>query len=404
MRVALVGFCLLLSASAFGQLAIQGGTIHPVDGKVISNGTLLIEGKRIQYVGAFKKTPKGYKEIDARGKIVTPGLIDAANHLGLSEISLVRATVDGNEETEAVLPELRVLDALYLQSVAIVRARKQGITLAGVVPSGRNPFSGVGAVIRTYGLVTADAVIREEMGLHIRLGEPPKQLFDGKKAPSTRMGTVAMIRKAFAGALSHRAALKKPSREGPPPRRNLRQEALLKALDGKLKVWFHAHRASDIEAALRIAREFKLKPVIVRAAQSARMARLLNSAGVPVVIAPVMLTPFAMETQGATLATAGVLEKAGVRVAIGTLSTHDVRNLPFQVGFARAHGLSAQAALRAVTLTAAEILGVDKQLGSLSVGKDADIVVWNGDPFLVMSKPDKVIILGQVVEDKPEQP
>ena len=404
MKYTIIGFLILMTVPAQGQLAIQGGTIFPVDGPVIEKGTLLIEGSQIKYVGKSRKTPKGYREIDARGKVITPGLIDTANHLGLSEISMIKATVDGNEETEAVLPELRVLDALYLQSKAIMQARKQRITAAGVVPSGRNPFSGVGAVIRCHGLLTADAVIKQEMGLHVRLGEPPKQLFGGKKAPSTRMGTVAMIRKAFLGAQNHQDTVKNSAKKGKASARNLKQEALLKALDGKLKVWFHAHRASDIEAALRIAREFKLDIVIARGAQSPRVAALLATEKVPVVVAPVMLVPYTMETQGASMATAGALEKAGVQVAIGTMATHDARNLPFQAGFARAHGLSPQATLKSVTLDAARILGVDKQLGSITRGKDADIVIWHGDPFKVMSKPNKVIILGKVVEDNPEQP
>jgi imidazolonepropionase-like amidohydrolase len=394
--------CLSLPAAASAQLAIVGGTVHPVDAKPIVNGVVLVKGSVIQYVGPARAIPAGYRVLNARGGVVTPGLIDTINHLGLKEINAVDMTVDGGEETHPILPDVRVLDALYLQSMAIVRARKAGITLAGVAPHGRNPVAGVGAVIRTIGHTTELAVVRKEAGLHIRLGEAPKWAFGAKKkAPQTRMGTVALIRKAFYDTVAYRAQRK---RANEPPKRSLKFEALGKALDRKLTVWFHAHRVSDLEAAMRLVTEFKLKAVLVRGAQAGIIADVIARARLPVVVAPVTLSPRSMETQRARLDNAARLHRAGVPVAIGTFNTHNARNLPFQVGFARAHGLPDAMALSAVTLQAARILGVEKRFGSLTVGKQADVVVWDGIPFKVMTKPRYVVIGGKVVETNPTQP
>jgi imidazolonepropionase-like amidohydrolase len=415
-------FVLMLAASALSAraqnvIAITGGRLLTVTHGVIEDGTVLVENGKITAVGKDVRVPAGAQVIDARGKVVMPGLIDAGDRLGLVEIPGERITVDATEYTDPLQPDLRVVDALNPRSELLRVARAEGITNALSTPAEGNLIAGQSAVINLAGETAEQLVVKSPAALHINLGEASKQTYGAKdKPPGTRMGEMAMLRQAFLKAQHYREeqeayakrqAGKKTgggsessdeSKPAAPPARDLKMEALLQALEGKLPVVVNAHRISDIETALRLADEFKLKLILSSGTAAWRLADRLAARKIPVIVGPIQEVPERMESLDARLDNAALLDKAGVPIAFQTSADNDVRELPFAVEYAIGYGLPEDAALAAVTVNPARFFGLEDRLGSLDEGKQANLVVLDGMPFHTKTHVVAELINGKVVD------
>jgi imidazolonepropionase-like amidohydrolase len=421
-------FCVLLvtalslglGAAARAQtIAITGARLLTVTHGVIENGTVLVENGKITGIGGDVRVPAGARVIDARGKVVMPGMIDAGDQLGLVEIPAEQITNDSTEYTDPIHPELRVLDALNPQSENIRVARSAGVTNAVSTPAAGNLIAGQSAVIRLDGGTVSEMVVKSPVALAVNIGESSKETYRlRQKAPVTRMGEMAVLRQQFLGAQHYKAEQdayankqgeKKPegdagAKPGPaakpsaPPARELKMEALVDALDGRLPVVVRADRVSDIEMALRLADEFHLRLILADATSAWRLADTLAARKIPVIVGPILEEPNRMESVDVRLDNAARLYRAGVPIAIETQSDNQVRDLPFDVEYAIGNGLPDQAALEAVTINPARLFGFDDRLGSLEVGKDATLIVLDGPPFRIKTHVVTELIDGKVVD------
>lgn len=370
-------------------IAITGGRIVPIEGEPIENGTVLLaEGKIAAVGGTDLAVPPDAETIAASGKWVMPGFIDAHVHLGAYEEAGGWAGTDTNELTGPVQAHVRALDAINPADIGFRDAISGGVLNVNVNPGSGNPIGGQTAAIRCWGRDVDDMVLRTPSGLKSALGENPKRVYgERKETPATRLGTAAVIRSALVEAANYLAKLDDSSERSEATARDLKLEALGRVLKKEIPWRQHCHRADDIATALRLASEFGYKLVIDHGTEAHLLADKIAAAGVPVVIGPLMTSRSKSELRNRSLANPGRLAAAGVEISITT--DHPVVPIHFlihQATFAVKEGLDPVTALRAVTINPARVIGVDDRLGSLTPGKDADVVIWSGDPLDVMSR------------------
>jgi imidazolonepropionase-like amidohydrolase len=385
------------------SIAITGGHVVPIDGDPIDDGTvLLVDGKIAAVSGPGFKPPPGTDVVDAAGKWVLPGFIDAHAHLGVYEEGEGWAGTDSNELTGPVQAHVRVLDAINPADEGFRDAIAGGVLAVNVNPGSGNPIGGQTVAIRCWGRTVDDMVLREPAGLKSALGENPKRVYgDRKETPSTRLGTAAVIRSAFVEASNYLARQDSENhfseRNGPTPR-DLKLEALGRVLRREIPWRQHCHRADDIATAMRLAQEFGYELVIDHGTEAYLLADKIAAAGIPVVIGPLLTSRSKVELRNRSMANPGRLAAAGVTIAITT--DHPVVPVHFlihQATLAVKEGLDPVTALRAVTVNPARVIGVADRLGSLTVGKDADLVIWSGDPLDVMSRAEVAYIAGREI-------
>jgi imidazolonepropionase-like amidohydrolase len=384
------------------RLAIFAGRIHTVINGTITDGAVLVEKGKIRFVGPRAKLdlPEGTPVLSAA--VVTPGLIDAHAVVGLSGRLNIHADQDQDELSEPNQADLRVLDSFNPSEPFLQFVLEQGVTVVHATPGRANVLAGQSGIFRTAGRTVEEMKLRAPAGLLVNLGEVPKESY-AQRLPTTRMGTAGLIRTAFASAQNNarkRAAAKDDDKRPP---RNLKLEALELALQRKIPVIFSAHRADDIGTALRLAREFNLNAIIDLATEGYLMADALADAKVPIVVHPTMQRNGHMETYNSHLCNAAVLADRKLRVAIGTAFEGYVpktRVLRHEAALAMVNGLGYERALRAITLDAAAILGIDDRLGSIEAGKPADLVLYDGDPFEHRTHVTYTIIDGRIVHDR----
>ena len=369
--------------------AIQAEMLYTAGSeKVISGGRVLVENGRIKAVGHRAKVelPKGTPIFFV--KQATPGLIDPFTVAGLSGAWNIPADQDQDETSDPNQADLRVLDGFNPNEPLLEHLRANGVTVVHTTPGRVNPIAGRTGVFHLTGKTAEAAALNPNFAVLVNLGESAK----GGKNPSTRMGVAALVRKAFADAQA-------PGATG-------KALALKPFLDGKAPVIFAAHRADDVKTALRIADEFKLKPVIALGTEAWMMRDELAKRGVPVIVHPTMQRAAgSMETQHTLLANAAILRDAKVPVTIGTAFegyVPKIRNLRHEAAMAAVNGLGHDGALKAITIDAAKLLGIDKDYGSLEVGKVADLVLYDGDPFEHATHVTHTLINGKVVYDRAE--
>ena len=384
------------------RLAVYAGRLHTVGQGTINDGVVLIEDGRIRWVGPKAKFTLPADTPVLTAAVVTPGLIDAHTVVGLAGATNTHADQDQDEQTDPNQADLRVLDAFNPNEPLLEFVRSQGVTVLHAVPGRANVIAGQTGVFRTAGRTAEQMALRFPAGLLVNLGEVPKSAYKNK-APTTRMGTAALVRQALAQARDH--ARKRKAGGDRSPASNAKLEALGLALEGKLPVVFAAHRADDMQTALRLAREFKLKARLDLATEGYLMADVLKKAGVPVVVHPTMQRPGVMETYNSHLGNAAALAEKKIPLAIGTGFEGYVpktRVLRYEAAIAMVHGLGFEKALRSITLDAARILGIDDRFGSLEVGKAADLVLYDGDAFEHTTHVTHTLIGGRVVYDRGE--
>ena len=394
---ALGALCLLMTGVVDAQtVAIVGGRVLPVSGPPIDGGTVLIRDGRIAAVGRDVAVPEGAERIDATGKWVTPGIINPATQLGLVEVGQVRetrnATARGDEGT-AIHAAFTVWDGLNPLSVLFAPARNEGITTVAVLPTG-GLISGQGALVDIVDGGVADMIVRSPIAMIAQVGDPESANAASRGELILRLREVLEDARAFA---RRRADFERAqTREFAATRLDL--EALQPVLAGRVPLLVVADKASDIEAALRLARDYGLRLIIGSGAEAWMVADRLAAAKVPVMAGSMVNLPGSFATLGARQENAGLLRRAGVDVAlIGTGSDPDaynVRNIKQEAGNAVAYGMTWDDALRAITLTPAEMFGVADRYGSLQAGRVANVVVWSGDPFEFSTRVEHVFVRG----------
>ena len=380
------------------SLVITGAHVVPVQGDPF-DGTVLVCDARITSLGPSVTIPADAEVLDAGGRWLLPGLIDAHTHLGVHEEGEGWAGNDTNELTDPVTAAVRAIDAINPADIGFDDALAGGITTVNVNPGSGNVIGGLTVAVHTHGRVVDDMVLRSPSGLKSALGENPKRVYgDKKQAPSTRLGTAAVIRTAFVEARNYldRHDFAEPGK--PPPARDLTMEALGLVLRGTIPWRQHSHRADDIVTAVRIADEFGYRLVIDHGTEAHLVADLLASKGIPVLIGPLFTSRSKVELRSRSLSNPGRLAAAGVQISI--ITDHPVVPINFlvhQATLSIKEGLDRDTALRAITINPARVLGVDDRVGSIAVGKSADLVLWTGDPLDVLQRADAVFIGGREV-------
>jgi imidazolonepropionase-like amidohydrolase len=390
-----------------GSIAITGGFVVPVEGEPIEGGTVVItDGTITAVAGPGFTPPAGATRVDATGKWVLPGFIDAHTHLGAREEGEGWAGHDTNELTGPIQAHVRVLDAINPADEGFRDALAGGVLAAGITPGSGNPIGGQTVAVRCWGLTVDDMVLRSPAGMKSALGENPKRVLGERRVnPSSRLGTAAAIRSALVDAAAYLAReedqkLSDPSSErtGAPLTRDLKLEALARVLRREIPWRQHCHRADDIATALRLAAEFGYDLVLDHCTEGYLLVDKIAAAGVPVVTGPLITARSKVELRNRTLANPGVLAAAGITVAIATdHPVVPVHLLILQAALAVREGMDRDAALRAVTINPAKIMRVSDRIGSLVPGKDADLVIWSGDPFDVMSRAEVAYLHGREV-------
>jgi imidazolonepropionase-like amidohydrolase len=394
-------------AGAPKEFYILAGRIHTVAHGTITDGVIIVKDGKITHVGKTDDLPfKLRPDVPyLRAAVVTPGLIDAHTSVGLSGAFNLKEDQDQDEASDPNQADLRVLDGFNPNEPLLEFLRSQGITTIHAVPGRSNVIAGQTGVFRTSGVTAEKMALRFPAGILVNLGEVPKSAYPNK-LPTTRMGTASLVRTAFTQARNYqtkRAAAKGDANKE--PARNAKLEALGLGLEGTVPVIFAAHRADDIQTALRLAKEFKLKSRVDLATEGYLMADALAEAKVPVVVHPTMQRAATMETYNSSLCNAMALADKKVPLAIGTgfegyvPKTRVVRQ---EAAMAMVNGLGRDRALSAITLDAAKILGIDDTRGSIESGKAADLVLYDGDPFEHATHVVRTIQEGRVVYDREE--
>jgi imidazolonepropionase-like amidohydrolase len=368
------------------MLAIRGGTVVPIDAPAIPDGTVLIDDGRIVAVGRAVDVPGGATVVDATGRWVLPGLIDAHTHMGTLEEGEGWAGDDHDEATTPVTAQLRALDAINPADEGFRDAIGGGVLAVGINPGSCNPIAGETVAVRCAGRTVDDLVLRSPAGIKSALGENPKRYHgDAGRLPSTRMGIAAVIRQALAEAREYRD-LRDRREHGTAPI-DLGKEALGRVLRREIPWRQHCHRADDILTAVRLSEEFGYDLVIDHGTEAHLVADVLAERGIPVLLGPLIVGRGKVELRNRAFRNARLLAEAGIELSLVT--DHPVipaHLLVVQAAYAVREGLDRDVALRAVTLHPARALGIADRLGSLAPGKDADLCIWSGDPLDPMQR------------------
>jgi imidazolonepropionase-like amidohydrolase len=368
--------------------AIVHGKAVTVTHGVLENATLLIDAGKIIGIGTDLKIPEEAEVIDASNCWVTPGLIDCHTHLStFSALGTNPGVKDGNEYSDPVTPHVRAIDALNPYDEAFPIVRKAGFTTCYTGPGSANVIGGMGISIKLRGHTAEEMAIPGSEQMKFALGENPKRFYGlQNKMPVTRMGTAALIRETLAAARNYSDKLLKAERgEGDKPEFNFKLESLVQAVRGQMRCRIHCHRSDDIVTAIRIAKEFHLDYTLEHATEGYKVADFLARENATCVIGPLMLPPNKMELWEAREETSALLEKAGVNICLTADGATETQWLPTRVGVIMRFGLPEQAALEAVTIRPARVMGLQDRIGSLETGKDADISVFDGHPFSNMT-------------------
>lgn len=370
---------------------------------IIENGWLETDDDKISDIGNGTPVFIPPESIDAKGGTLLPGFIDAHTHLGIIEDGLDFEGDDCNESTDPFTPQMRAIDGINPFDRCFEEARMRGVTSAASCPGSANPCGGEISAIKTAGRRIDDMLIRN-CGIKFALGENPKRVYNDKDdTPITRMATAAIIREGLykARRYAHDMGSYYSDNENyEPPEYDIKCEALMELIDRKQKAFFHCHRADDICTAMRITKEFGLDSVIIHGTEGWKIADIIAGEKIPVICGPVLCDRCKPEMSGLELKNAAVLADNGVQIAICTDHTViPIQYLPLSAQAAIKGGLDEETALRALTIDAAEILGIEETVGSLTVGKDADIQLYPSgvSPLDLMSEPVLVMVDGEVV-------
>lgn len=380
------------------MLLIKNGNLHTMEDGVKNGFDILIEDGKIKEVG--REIDCGCEVIDASGMTVLPGLVDAHCHLGMWENGMDEEGADGNEFVNPSTPALRAIDAVNPRDGYFREAREGGVTTVVTGPGSANVIGGQFCAIKTAGDRIDDMIVKAPCALKVAFGENPKRVYkDQKKSPITRMATAGILRKELTRAQEY---MRKKELAGDDsekmPEKDLDMEVLCDVLRGDLIMKAHAHRADDILTALRIAKEFGVRLSVEHCTEGYMIAEYLKVGDAKIVLGPLATERCKIELKELTMAAPGIMEKNGIEFAICTDHPVIIESyLLLSAALAVREGLSEEGALRSVTINAARAAGIDDRVGSISRGKDADIVIFNGNPLDIRNKPVCVLIDGKIV-------
>lgn len=380
---------------------IYNARIITMEDTTIEKGFVGIENGKITSVSYGKPENLNENDIDAGGKTLYPGFIDAHTHLGIIEDGIGFEGDDCNEQTDPVTPHLRVLDGINPFDRCFEEAWQSGITSVVTSPGSANTICGQILALKTYGRRVDDMVIKQ-IAMKLALGENPKTVYNDKEeTPITRMATAALIREALFKAKKYKDDIDRSltDEDYDPPEYDMKSEALLPLLRGQVSAHFHCHRADDIFTALRISKEFSLDCVLVHATEGYKIADILGKEKAKAIVGPIICDRSKPELKGLNTENAAKLSENGVEIALCT--DHPV--IPVQYLFmsgavAVKNGLNVETALKAMTINPARICKIDDRVGSIKVGKDADLCLFEGSPLDVMSSPSLVMINGKIIK------
>ncbi|MDR3331856.1 MAG: amidohydrolase [Synergistaceae bacterium] len=382
-----------------GRKYLIGADILTAVSERLDGATLVLDGAKIMEVGAGIKPPAGADVVDLSGLVITPGLIDAHVHAGTHCAGFPMGMDDTNDMVEPIVPQLRVLDAMYPGDEAWIEALAGGVTCVQTLPGSGNVIGGQGVIVKTKPDIVENMVIRAPSSLKGALGENPARVYSSKnKLPNTRMGSAWLMRDAFVRAQNYRDKKTAALAKGDPIERNIGMETMVAVLDGKLTLSVHCHRQDDIQTAIRIAEEFGARFTIEHCTEGHLIAPWLAKKKINAAVGPGLTSKSKIELRNKTWDTPRILREAGVHVCL--ITDHPVvpiEHLIVCASLAVRAGLPRDEALKAVTIYAAEHLKIQDRVGSIEPGKDADIAVWDGDPLDSRSKVLKTFINGEQV-------
>ncbi len=390
-------------------MVIKAGHILTMAGPVVENGMIIVEGGKVKAVGKDLSVPAGAEVIEELDGWVLPGLIDAHSSLGLTDET---GRSENEELSEPNVAQLQVIDALNPFDKRIAQVRRAGLTSALVCPGRRSVIGGQAAVVKLRGKTVEQMVLKAPAGVKFSIGEGPKEAFGGKgRLPSTRMGNVYVVRQALLEAKEYAekwAAYEKKAAEAKKsgkaavesgePKKDLKLEALARVVRGELPAFIECYRIDDISGALRLVDEFKLKAVFIGCAEGYLVAQELAKRKIPVIVGPMGIGPKRTETERLDLSNAAKLHRAGVKIILQSEVQYGLgalEELPLIAALAVRGGLPEEEAFKALTINAAVVMGVADRIGSLEPGKDADLVVFSGNPLDYRTRVKRVLVDGQ---------
>ena len=387
------------------MLVIIHGNIKTMEDREYSDGYLRIEQGRITAIGNMSdmqecdlesmKAGDGTQVLDAKGNLVMPGIIEAHCHMGITEEKKGMEGDDCNETVDPVTPCLRAIDAINPMDDAFHDALKAGITAAMIGPGSSNVVGGQFAFIKTHGRCIDRMIVKAPAAMKVAFGENPKVNYSGQNiSPVTRMSIAAKLREELSKAREYERKVN----ENPEQTPDFRYECWLPVLKGEIPLKAHAHRADDILTAIRIAKEFGLKMTLDHCSEGHLIIEELKEAGFPAIVGPDMASRNKIEVRNMAFKTAGLLSSNGILTAVTTdHPVSKIQFLPICAGLAVKEGMSMEDGFRSITINAARICGVDDRMGSLAVGKDGDIAIYNGNPMEVFTRTLCTIIDGKIV-------
>ena len=379
------------------MLLIQNAHIKTMAGEELPNGCLLIEDGKIAAVAPVIAAPAGAQVIDAQGRLLTPGCVEAHCHIGLDNQAMRWEGMDYNEIVDPLTPQLRAIDSINPQDESFGLALRGGVTTACTGPGSANVVGGTFAILKLAGKRVDKMVLRSPAAMKCAFGENPKGCYgQGKKqSPMTRMAVAGLLRELLMRTIRYRDD--KAAGKNPPL--DMKLEAMLPVVNGEIPIKCHAHRADDILTAVRIAREFDLKLTLDHCTDGEIIADELAEEGCPVFVGPSLGSKSKVELRNKSFTTPGVLYRAGLTVSIITdAPVIPLQYLPLAAGLAAAAGLPMDEAWRAITINPAQSLGIADRVGSLEPGKDADLVLWTADPLTTIGgEAYMTIVNGKIV-------
>lgn len=383
-------------------MIIFNAKIYTMEGKPIENGYIQTENKIIKDIGEGKPKSTDSEMIDANGGIIIPGIIDAHTHIGMCEDSLDFEGDDTNEDTDPATPQLNAADAINAMDRCFTDAYSAGITTVVTGPGSANPIGGRMICMKTYGKRVDNMIIKAPIAMKFALGENPKTCYHSNhEMPVTRMATAAIIREQLYKAQKYLEKLERceTDEDADEPDFDYKCEVLIPVLRREMQAHFHCHRADDIFTAIRIAKQFNLDYVIVHGTDGHLITDELKEEGARVLSGPFLCDRCKPELHNLTSKCPGILSKAGILTAI--ITDHPVipiEYLPLCAAIAQKAGMDHEEALKAITINPAKIVGIDDKVGSLKIGKDADFVLFDGDPLVLSSEVKLVSVNGKRVK------
>ena len=380
------------------MLFIYNGYIKPMAGPDIPGGSVLVgDDGKILAVGKDITAPEGARLVDAGGRLVTPGCIDAHCHIGLDNEACGWEGKDYNEIVDPITPQMRAIDSINPMDESLANALQGGVTAACTGPGSANVVGGTFTSIKLAGKRVDKMIIQDPVAMKCAFGENPKRCYGqaGKKAPMTRMGTAALLREL----LFKTRRYMQDKAEGKNPGFDMKLEAMIPVMEGKIPLKAHAHRADDILTSIRIAREFGVKITLDHCTDGALIADELAEEGLWAFIGPSLGNKSKIELANKSFTTPAVLHEAGVPICIITdAPVIPLQYLPMCAGLAVNAGLDKETAWKAITINPATAIGIADRVGSLEPGKDADVVIWTADPLsTVGGEAWKTIVDGKIV-------